>query len=79
MIVVVPDNTIAQNEAARIGRLLEDYPQMDFGDATLVVLSEAYPNAKLVTLDVRDFTFYRRSDGRAVPIIAPTLNHPDRL
>lgn len=67
---------IAQNEAARIARLLEDYPQMDFGDATLVVLSEAYPKARLVTLDVRDFTIYRRSDGRPVPILAPSPTHP---
>jgi hypothetical protein len=54
-----------------MGRLLADYTQMDFGDATLVVLSELYPRAKLVTLDVRDFMIYRRIDGTPVPIIAP--------
>jgi uncharacterized protein len=61
-----------QRHAARIARLLADYTQMDFGDATLVVLSELYPKAKLVTLDVRDFSIYRRSDGSPVPIIAPS-------
>jgi hypothetical protein len=62
---------LVQLQAARMDRLLADYTQMDFGDATLVVLSELYPRAKLVTLDVRDFTIYRRSDGTPVPIIAP--------
>lgn len=62
---------LVQRRAARIGRLLADYVQMDFGDATLVVLSEMYPKASLVTLDVRDFTIYRRVDGTPVPIIAP--------
>lgn len=62
---------LVQRQAARMGRLLADYTQMDFGDATLVVLSELYPRAKLVTLDVRDFMIYRRIDGTPVPIIAP--------
>jgi predicted nucleic acid-binding protein len=63
---------LIQRHAARIGRLLADYTQMDFGDATLVVLSELYPKAKLLTIDVRDFSIYRRSDGSPVPIIAPS-------
>lgn len=44
---------------------------MDVGDASLVILSERFPRAKLVTTDVTDFTLYRRRDGRPVPIIAP--------
>jgi uncharacterized protein len=63
---------LVQRRAARIGRLLADYAEMDPGDATLVVLSEQFPRAKLVTVDVRDFTIYRRSDGTPVPIIAPS-------
>ena len=62
---------LVQQRASRIDQLLADYTQMDFGDATLVVLSELYPDARLLTLDVRDFTIYRRGDGTAVPIIAP--------
>jgi predicted nucleic acid-binding protein len=65
---------LVQRRAARIGRLLADYAEMDLGDATLVVLSEMYPKAMLVTLNVRDFTIYRRTDGTAVPIIAPGLD-----
>jgi hypothetical protein len=37
---------------------------MDAGDATLVVLSEQYPRAKLLTVDTRDFAVYRRGDGK---------------
>ncbi len=46
-------------------------PRMDVGDASLVILSEQFPGAKLITTDVADFTIYRRRDGRAVPIITP--------
>lgn len=63
---------LVQRQAARIGQLLADYDEMDLGDATLVVLSELFPKARLVTVDVRDFTIYRRSDGTPVPIIAPS-------
>jgi len=40
-------------------------------DATLVVLSEQYPKAKLITIDEKDFTIYRRRDGHPVPCIMP--------
>jgi len=64
---------LVQLRATRIDQLLAAYSQMDFGDATLVVLSECYPKARLLTLDVRDFTIYRRADGSPVPIVAPGL------
>jgi uncharacterized protein len=51
--------------------LLSQYPQMDAGDASLVVLSEAFPKAKLITVDVRDFTVYRRFRNEPLPLIAP--------
>jgi hypothetical protein len=63
---------LVQRQAARIGQLLADYDEIDLGDATLVVLSELFPKARLITVDVRDFTIYRRSDGTPVPIIAPS-------
>jgi predicted nucleic acid-binding protein len=46
-------------------------PRMDAGDASLVILSEQFLRARLLTIDVADFTIYRRRDGRPVPIIAP--------
>ena len=42
-------------QSDRLNLLLEKYPQMDAGDASLVVLSERFPKAKIITTDVRDF------------------------
>lgn len=64
---------LVQRQARRIDNLLSDSTRMDWGDATIVALSEMYPKAKLLTLDVRDFTVYRRADGSPVPIIAPPI------
>jgi hypothetical protein len=33
--------------------------------------AEARPRARLLTVDVRDFTIYRRRDGSPVPCIMP--------
>jgi uncharacterized protein len=55
---------------ARIGELLAKYPLMDAGDATLVVLSELYPKAKLITVD-DDFRRYRRSRNQGIPVVMP--------
>ncbi len=54
----------------RIGDLLAKYPRMDVGDATLVVLSELCPRAKLITLD-DDFRRYRRFRNQAIPLVMP--------
>jgi predicted nucleic acid-binding protein len=63
-------------QAPRCMELVLKYPErMDVGDASLVILSEAYPAAKLVTLDLADFSIYRRRDGRPVPLIAPGQSH----
>jgi hypothetical protein len=43
---------------------------MDAGDATLVVLSELCPRARLITLD-DDFRRYRRFRHQAVPLVMP--------
>ena len=56
---------------APVHSLLEKYPQMDAGDASLVVLSERFPKAKIITTDVRDFTVYRRFRSEALPLIHP--------
>ena len=56
---------------ARASTLLRHYPQMDAGDASLVVLSELHPKAKIITTDVRDFTVYRRFRNEAQLLIHP--------
>lgn len=58
-------------QSDRLNLLLEKYPQMDAGDASLVVLSERFPKAKIITTDVRDFTVYRRFRNEALPLIHP--------
>lgn len=51
--------------------LLAKFEQMDAADASLVVLSEQYPKAKLVTIDKRHFGIYRRGEGGILPAITP--------
>ena len=55
----------------RLRLLLAKYPRMDVCDASLVLLSETHPEAKIVTLDVRDFTVYRRFRNEVLPLICP--------
>jgi len=57
--------------APRMKALMEKYSQMDVADASLVALSEWYPRARLITIDRKDFTIYRRSDGNPVACIMP--------
>lgn len=47
------------------------YPRMDVCDASLVLLSEMHPEARIVTLDVRDFGIYRRFRNEALPLVCP--------
>jgi len=54
----------------RCGELLAKYPLMDAADATLVVLSEQFPRARLITLD-SDFRHYRRFRDGAIPLLSP--------
>ena len=61
----LPENIV------RIRALMSKYPQMDLADASLVVLSEQHPRAKLITLDRTDFTVYRRDNGTPVPCLMP--------
>jgi len=55
----------------RLRVLLAKYPQMEVCDASLVLLSEMHPAAKIVTLDVRDFGIYRRYRSEPLPLICP--------
>lgn len=57
--------------ADRAQSLLAKYNVMDVGDASLVILSELYPRAKLLTLDMRHFVLYRRFRDEPLPLIHP--------
>ena len=54
----------------RVGELLAKNPLMDVGDATLVVLSELCPRARLITVD-DDFRRYRHFRHQAIPPVIP--------
>lgn len=44
---------------------------VDAADASLVVLSETYPDAKILTADRADFTVYRRFRSQKLPVVCP--------
>lgn len=63
---------IFPENAARCAELAVKFaPRMDLGDASLMVLSEKFPAARLITVDMADFAIYRRRDGKPVPLITP--------
>jgi hypothetical protein len=51
--------------------LMLKYEAMDAADASLVVLSEMYPNAKVITTDRTDFSVYRRFRSQKIPVVCP--------
>jgi predicted nucleic acid-binding protein len=55
----------------RSQELMLKYPTMDAGDASIVVLSEQYPKAQIITTDSADFSIYRRFRSQKVPAIFP--------
>jgi predicted nucleic acid-binding protein len=55
----------------RTQEIMAKFEQADAADASLVVLSELHPRAKLVTVDARDFRVYRRFGNEPIPLIMP--------
>jgi hypothetical protein len=55
----------------RTQTLMLKYEAMDAADASLVVLSEMYPDAKVITTDHADFTVYRRFRAQKLPVVCP--------
>jgi hypothetical protein len=45
---------------------------MDVGDATLVLLLELCPRARLITVDA-DFRRYRRFRNQVIPVVMPVV------
>ena len=61
-------------DAARLERLLSQYgPRMDLADACVVRMSERFGASKVLTLDRRDFTVYRRNGRDVIPLLAPDV------
>lgn len=57
--------------ADRLSQLMRKYERMDVGDGSLVVLSEQFPKARIITVDTRDFPVYRRFGREPLPLIMP--------
>jgi len=57
----------------RTQELMAKFERMDPADASLVVLSELHPKAKIVTVDSRDFRIYRRLRDQPLPLIVPPV------
>ena len=57
--------------AARLAQLMAKYAGMDVCDGSLVLLSERFPRAKILTLDFRDFPIYRRFGREPLPLLMP--------
>lgn len=57
----------------RMRTLMKRYERMDFTDAAVVVMSELHEHSRVLTVDRRDFSIYRRHDRRVIDFIAPPV------
>jgi len=57
----------------RTQQLMLKYNRMDAADASLVVLSEIHPHARIITTDHRDFSIYRRFGKEPLPTVLPPV------
>lgn len=55
----------------RTQELMLKYEVMDAADASIVVLSEFFPKATVITTDSRHFRTYRRSRNQAIRLVLP--------
>lgn len=58
---------------ARVRELMRKYAAqpMDLADACLVAMTEQWWDCKVVTVDVADFTIYRRRGRHPIPLLSP--------
>lgn len=70
---VIRSSFSVEREADALTELLAKYEDrpMDLADACLVRMSELHRDCCVFTLDVSDFTVYRRFERRVIPLIAP--------
>ncbi len=62
----------AKKHYERIFALMDEYaPSMDFADACVVVMTELTAKPKVLTVDKRDFSTYRRLGEKSIPFDAP--------
>lgn len=62
---------VLESGAPRLAELMAKYERMDVCDGSLVLLSERFPRAKILTVDFRDFPVYRRFGDKPLPLLMP--------
>ena len=67
---IKPDFSLASHWT-RVRTLMERYERMDLADATVVVMSELHAKSRVLTVDRRDFSTYRRNDRQVIDFVAP--------
>jgi predicted nucleic acid-binding protein len=55
----------------RIRILMSRYRQMDLADASIVVMTELHARSRVLTIDRRDFSVYRRNDRQVIDYVSP--------
>ena len=64
-----------QAAAPRLSELIKKYSDqpMDFADACLVCMCEQSRDSKVITIDGRDFSVYRRNGREPIPLLLPDV------
>lgn len=55
----------------RVRTLMARYNQMDLSDASIVAMSELHRRCRVLTIDRKDFSIYRRNDRQVIDFVAP--------
>lgn len=55
----------------RVRTLMSRYDRMDLADAAVVVMSELHVKCRVLTVDRKDFSVYRRHDRQMIEFLAP--------
>ncbi len=55
----------------RLRTLMGRYDQMDLADACIVAMTEGHRSCRVLTIDRRDFSAYRRNDRQLIDFVAP--------
>jgi predicted nucleic acid-binding protein len=56
---------------SRVRTLMARYANMDLADACVVVMSELHARCRVLTVDRKDFSVYRRHDRQVIDFVAP--------
>ena len=57
----------------RLQTLMSRYERMDLADACMVAMTEQRKTCRVLTVDRKDFTVYRRNDRQVIDFVAPPV------